>query len=1268
MRLVIDLQAAQGCNKDRGIGRYALALAEALLAQASGNDVWLALNDAFPDTIEPLRAAFDSLLPQDRIVVWKAPGRVAGIMPANDWRRQCGEILRESFLASLEPDLIHVPSLFEGFIDDAVTSVGHVTEGRRTSVTIHDLIPLAHRERYLADPAIDAAYQRKILGVRRAGLWLAVSEWSRREAIERLDLPAEKVVVVPNAAASRFRPRRYGETDAEAVRQRYGLAREFVMYTGGMEWRKNVEGLIGAYARLPLAIRAGCQLAIVCSADPKEEVALRQRAAQIGLAPHELVLTGFVPDEDLVALYNLCAVFCFPSLHEGFGLPALEAMQCGAPTIGARSSSIPEVIGRADALFDPRDEDDMAGKLHQVLTDAAYRQSLAEHGLQQAKEYSWQESAARAWAAFEAHHAEMPPRGGRAQAEAGGKRPRLAYISPLPPERSGISDYSAELLPELVRHYDIDVIVSRPPVAEPWIAANCAVRDVGWFDRNAHLYDRILYHFGNSEFHRHMFDLIRRHPGIVMLHDFYLSGIIAHMDLHDGRTGYWARALYRSHGYHAVQERYRAADPADIIWKYPANLEVLQHALGIIVHSEFSRRLATQYYGEGFAENWAIVPHLRRLPRDGSRSEARRILGFSEHDFVVCAFGVMGPAKLNHRLLQAWLQSSLAQAPECHLVFVGEDPPKPYADQLRSLLDHSPAPAVRIRMTGFASGERYRQYLAAADAAVQLRTRSRGESSGTVLDCMAYSLPTIVNAHGSLADLPRQSLVMLPDRFTDQELFSAIEELRADPEARKRLGASAHLYVKDHHSPRQAADQYWQAIEQFATRGREAVKARAFAALAAFDPAHGDERDWVVAARAMCRDLPWRQPRRQIFVDISELVQRDVGTGIQRVVRNILGELIAHPPSGYRVEPVYATVERSGYRYARAFALQFLGCAQDSLQDEAIIFQHGDVFLGVDLQPHIVPRQAERFAEMRRAGVEIHFVVHDLLPILMPQFFAEGAAEVHARWLSTVAAYADGIICVSRTVAEQVIQWLNETGPRRLRPLRIGWAHPGADIEKTRPTSGLPQRAGEILAALNARPSFLMVGTIEPRKGHAQVLAAFERLWAGGSAQGSDVNLVIVGKRGWMVETFTNGLRAHPEWGRRLFWLEGISDEYLERLYSSCACLLAASEGEGFGLPLIEAARHGLPILARDIPVFREVAGEHAHYFRAATPEALMSEIQDWLALFAAGAHERSEHLPWLTWAESSERLKALLLGRGWHARWPAAAMNENRPCETMQI
>jgi glycosyltransferase involved in cell wall biosynthesis len=380
-------------------------------------------------------------------------------------------------------------------------------------------------------------------------------------------------------------------------------------------------------------------------------------------------------------------------------------------------------------------------------------------------------------------------------------------------------------------------------------------------------------------------------------------------------------------------------------------------------------------------------------------------------------------------------------------------------------------------------------------------------------------------------------------------------------------------------------------------------------------------------------------PRHQLLVDTSELVQRDARTGIQRVVRSVLKEWLLNPPDGYRVEPVYATVEQ-GYRYAQGFKSRFLRESEDDHPDELIEYAPGDVFFGLDLNHH-VPRVHRAFLHgMYAHGVDVRFMVYDLLPIQFPEFW-EPQHSVHlvvAEWLSAVTSLG-GAICISKAVADELVAWVEQNGENRQRPLAIDWFHLGADVDHSHPTHGLPPDANATLGQCRARPTFLTVGTLEPRKAHAQVLDAFDQIWQ----SGIDVNLVIVGKQGWMVEALVERLLDHPERNRRLFWLEGISDEYLEKVYSASTCLIAASYGEGFGLPLIEAAQHNLPIIARDIPVFREVAREHAHYFHASTASELAQSISEWLKLYQQGTHPKSNALPWLTWKQSAAELSQKL-------------------------
>jgi glycosyltransferase involved in cell wall biosynthesis len=382
-------------------------------------------------------------------------------------------------------------------------------------------------------------------------------------------------------------------------------------------------------------------------------------------------------------------------------------------------------------------------------------------------------------------------------------------------------------------------------------------------------------------------------------------------------------------------------------------------------------------------------------------------------------------------------------------------------------------------------------------------------------------------------------------------------------------------------------------------------------------------------------------PVKQLFLDISELVQHDAKSGIQRVVRSLLKELLINPPEGFRVEPVYATIDH-GYRYANKFTTKFLNRSEFALNDELIEYRAGDIFLGLDLQPQVVTVHQSFYQKIRRHGVQVQFIVHDLLPVTNPDWFCEGADKGYSQWLKIIT-QSDGAICVSKVTANELQAWINKNNVSTTRPFRITVSHNGADIENSSPSKGMPENCNEVLITLNKYPSFLMVGTIEPRKAYAQTLAAFENLWD----KNIEINLVIVGKEGWMVEAVIEKLNKHPELGKHLFWLKGISDEYLEKIYGASTCLIAASEGEGFGLPLIEAAQHKLPIIARDIPVYREVAGNQAYYFNGKTPNQLADSVEDWIRLNEQIMVPDSSCMRFLTWKVSAQQLiKNLLSNR----------------------
>lgn len=831
MRIVIDLQGSQSSSRFRGIGRYSLSLAKAIASNSGNHEVLIVLNGLFPETVKHIRAAFSGIIPAENIHIWYAPGPTKECVRNTEKLRQSAELIREAFIANLHPDVLHISSMFEGFSDNAVTSVGHLDADYPISVSFYDLIPLLNSKEYLdSNKPYSNYYQRKLSYLKKADCLLAISESSRNEGLEHLGTPNECIVNISSAADDFFNDLA-PKSDVAQLQQRLGITKPFILYTGGADPRKNLKRLLQAFAQLNPTIRNAHQLVLAGRIDSSEMPDLLKTIESYNLNSENIIFVDYITDEDLQTLYFTCKLFILPSWHEGFGLPALEAMKSGAAVIGSNTSSIPEVIQNTTALFDPLSAQSIAHKIEEVLSDPELLNSLKLSGKKNAEQFSWDLCAQRAIKAFEKLHVK------------------------------------------------------------------------------------------------------------------------------------------------------KSSNSQDVNW----------------------------------------------------------------------------PSLLTKRIIDI--------------------PFQPSGEQLISLSA-----------------------------------------------CLAQNFP-------------------------------------APPK------------------------------------------------------------------------------EKQLLIDVSELNKRDAKTGIQRVVRSLLCELLLNPPSGYSVKPIYANNFHLGYQYANRLKNRYLGLPEIDVIDDPITTQAGDIFLGLDLQADVVQAQKQYLAAQHLNGVHVYFVVYDLLPIALPWAFPDGTDFVHSKWIQEISKY-DGVFCISKAVADTYREWAKDNIPNLSRDFLISWFHLGADIANSAPSTGLPDNAQDVLEHISSKTSFVLIGTIEPRKGYAQTLQAFEELWS----KGVDVNLVFIGKQGWLVEDVIDKLKVHPELNKRLFWLESISDEYLEKLYHASTCVIAASFGEGFGLPLIEAASKQIPIIARDIPVFREVAGEHAFYFTADNPSQYAKAVEAWLALYQTQSHPKSGGMAHLTWKESTDSLVNNLL------------------------
>lgn len=1222
MKIVIDLQAVQSVSRLHGIGRYSLSFTKALVRQASHHEVWLVLNESFPNTIDELRNIFQDLIPFDRIKIFYSNQPTAGYLN-NTSNINLSKKLREHFINTLSPDIVHISSLFEGWVDGAITSISELGFKPLTSVTLYDLIPLIHKKEYLKDINISKFYYKKLQDLKRADLLFAISTSSRQEAIDMLSINPDRIINCSAGISEKFRIRKVNTKDRLEINKHYGITRQFILYVGGFDYRKNTEKLIEAFSILPKSLREQHQLVLVGRTIEASERHIDFLKNRYRLKNDELIVTHFIPDYHLINLYNLCKLFILPSLHEGFGLPLLEALACGAVAIASNLTSLPELINFNDALFDPTETFSIKEKMITALTNESFREFSKLTGKQQSKKFTWDACAKKALIAIE----ELKNKKKEKLYTSSYKKIKMAYVSPLPPEKTGVSNYSLQLLPELASFFDIVIIVDKIITEDKWLISNFQIEDAQWFTKNAKQFDVILYQFGNSPLHYYMFKLFEQFSGIVVLHDFFLSGILHWADvLIPNEKNSFFKRLYDSHGYISLLYHKQKGREA-ALQTYPCNFSILKKANGIIVHSQHAIDLAKKWYNFDNPNYIQKIPQLRiRAGNLINRAKAREILQLTDKDFLICSFGFVSPNKLSDRICHSFINSKFAKNPNFYLSLVGENHIGSFGDKITELLKINKL--MKIEITNFVPMDLFETYLSAADLAIQLRTQSRGETSACIYNCLDYGIPTIVNKHGSFNDLPENVVLKISENFSDSELVSAINILQKNKYLRKELAKNAFNYIQQHH-PSYVANKYKKVICHFEKNNPNFTEQALIDNLVQNNFNDLDSENLLFTIKTIAANrLPLGL--KQILVDISILINADEKTGIQRVVRAILIELLCNPPSDFRIEPIY--FQNGQFYYAHNYVTKILDLEKNILEDCLLEVNSGDIFLGLDFCPMTIPQAKDTLQKWRIKGVRLYFILYDLLPIFRSEFFPAQAKSTFLVWLETITQLSHGIVTISKHVTTELSLWIKTTS--RSNNPKISFFHLGSDIESSIPSAGRFKN-NQIIQSISSQISFLTIGRIEPRKNHLQILKAFEQLWK----NQFNINLIIVGQQGWMVEPLIHSIQNHSENGNRLFWFNNISDETLKDLYLASTALILASEDEGFGLPLIEAAHYGLNIIARDIPIFREIAGNNAFYFSGSEPFKLAHAIETWLTLRSKGMEPKVKGLNYLSWKDSTQQL-----------------------------
>jgi glycosyltransferase involved in cell wall biosynthesis len=504
MHLLIDGQALQtASSRQRGIGRYTCNLLRGLSAVRPQWRIEVVQSSA----LKPIAADNLHGLPA---VSFQPP-----VPPYIDFQ-EINERYYADWLTAQGADGVLVPSYCEGW--DAILPSFCGPRPRLFGV-VYDLIPLLYPEHYLPDLHTSHWYAHRFRQLLQCDALLSDSEAVARDVRVLGGSTAPPVINIGGAVDPSFVPLARSELAARApeIRERYALPREFLLYVGATDYRKNLHGAIRAFAALPTECRANLDFAVVCRMKPAERETAQAWAFQAGVAA-ELRLICSANDEDLRALYLMCRLFFFPSLYEGLGLPVLEALHCGAPVATSNCSSLPEYAGSHSWLCDPTSPQAMAHVLGQALAEP---RDVRRHARQQfAETFSWKNTAERACTVMEGII--------RRRVHSVRQRRRLAWVLPLTKNLRRMSEHTVELLSLLAKRFDIELIATSDPREVPQTLLRrhliLTTREVP--TRHAALpYDMFVYQSGLPPMSLHMLRLARKFPGLVLRCHFFAMNL-----------------------------------------------------------------------------------------------------------------------------------------------------------------------------------------------------------------------------------------------------------------------------------------------------------------------------------------------------------------------------------------------------------------------------------------------------------------------------------------------------------------------------------------------------------------------------------------------------------------------------------------------------------------------------------------------------------------------------------------------------------------------
>ena len=663
-------------------------------------------------------------------------------------------------------------------------------------VTLYDLIPRLMPERFQHDwgQALWQDYLTRCDDLATDECYLlAISDATAKDFIKAYPLATSRVQVVTLASNySLFWPYVQGDRLSDPP---------YVLYVGGFDPRKNMDNALRAFAAFAKDQQLQeVRFKVVCAHDSVARKNYFALARQLGVE-NQLDLLGYVDDEDLGYLFRSASIFFFPSLYEGFGLPVLDALACGLPVVASATSSIPEVGGEHAIYCDPKNVTDMAYALNQAWNRRDPNDHRRIAAVQHARSFRWEKTAHQYLQTFmEAVAARHLIRKASCN-----RKPRVAYLSPWPPQKTGVANYSYHLMPYLLNRMNVTLFAEFPEQAVP--LAGLSIQSMDRYPNQAHDYDGAIYHLGNSLTHLKIYEYAWRIPGVVVLHDYNIHPSLQHGFLNRPQQLLYEETLkeYGVEGLSAWDHYLRTGNQPDL-WEFPMSHPIARRSHATIVHS---RWVAEQLAGISNILRVHLGADLQPNISETERQRLRQQLAMDDTCFWIGIFGFINQHKRIDSVMTAMANLCRSGYP-IRLLVVGEV----NDDRINlAALEQQYGLSEVIRYEGYVNSTHFLDYMKAVDVVANLRYPTMGESSASLYHALACGEPTLISDFASFSEIP--DLVAwkaVPIENEIDQLVFFLKSLFRYPAARNTMSINSLRFIHDKASFESVAETYFSSI------------------------------------------------------------------------------------------------------------------------------------------------------------------------------------------------------------------------------------------------------------------------------------------------------------------------------------------------------------------------------------------------------------------------------------------------------------------------